>query len=81
MLLYFGKHFYFCLVLKLKSFTLRKYNKKAMTISIINEKIQPQKNILLQHPLYEKVKTIDDLHQFLESHVYAVWDFMSLLKA
>jgi hypothetical protein len=52
-----------------------------MTISIINEKIQSQKDILLQHPLYDKVKTIDDLHKFLESHVYAVWDFMSLLKA
>ena len=52
-----------------------------MNISTINEKIQPQKKILLQHPLYEKVKTVEDLHQFLESHVYAVWDFMSLLKA
>ncbi|WP_284652729.1 DUF3050 domain-containing protein [Flavobacterium terrisoli] len=52
-----------------------------MTISTINKKIQPQKDILLQHPLYEKVKTIDDLRKFLENHVYAVWDFMSLLKA
>ncbi|MGV3695743.1 DUF3050 domain-containing protein [Flavobacterium sp.] len=52
-----------------------------MTIFSINQKIQPQKDILLQHPLYEKVKVMDDLHQFLESHVYAVWDFMSLLKA
>ena len=52
-----------------------------MNISIINEKIQSQKEILLQHSLYEKIKTIDDLHQFLENHVYAVWDFMSLLKA
>ncbi|MGL2962336.1 DUF3050 domain-containing protein [Flavobacterium sp. RSB2_4_14] len=52
-----------------------------MTISSINEKIQPQKDTLLQHSLYEKVKTIDDLHHFLENHVYAVWDFMSLLKA
>ncbi|MCF6129235.1 DUF3050 domain-containing protein [Flavobacterium sp. AS60] len=52
-----------------------------MNISIINQKIQLQKDILLQHPLYEKVKTLDDLHQFLEGHVYAVWDFMSLLKA
>ncbi len=52
-----------------------------MNISTITQKIQPQKEILLQHPLYEKVKTIEDLHQFLENHVYAVWDFMSLLKA
>lgn len=51
-----------------------------MTISKINEKLQSQKEILLQHPLYEKVKTIDDLQIFLENHVYAVWDFMSLLK-
>ena len=52
-----------------------------MTISTINQTIQPQKELLLQHSLYEKVKTLDDLRQFLESHVYAVWDFMSLLKA
>lgn len=52
-----------------------------MNISIINQKIEAQKDRLLQHTLYEKVKTIDDLQQFLESHVYAVWDFMSLLKS
>jgi len=52
-----------------------------MNISAINQKLTPQKERLLQHPLYEKVKTIEDLHHFLESHVYAVWDFMSLLKA
>ena len=52
-----------------------------MTIQNINDKIQPQKDILLQHTLYKKVQTIDDLHHFLENHVYAVWDFMSLLKA
>lgn len=52
-----------------------------MNIESINQKIQSQKDILLQHSLYAKVKSIDDLHQFLESHVYAVWDFMSLLKA
>ena len=52
-----------------------------MNISIVNHKIEAQKKQLLQHTLYEKVKTIEDLHQFLESHVYAVWDFMSLLKA
>ena len=52
-----------------------------MTISLINSKIQSHKDLLLHHSLYEKVKTIDDLHLFLENHIYAVWDFMSLLKA
>lgn len=52
-----------------------------MNITEINSKIQSQKETLLHHTLYEKVKTIEDLHQFLECHVYAVWDFMSLLKA
>jgi hypothetical protein len=52
-----------------------------MNITEINSKIQSQKETLLHHTLYEKVKTLDDLHQFLECHVYAVWDFMSLLKA
>lgn len=52
-----------------------------MNIETINNSIQPQKELLLQHSLYKKVKTIEDLQCFLENHVYAVWDFMSLLKA
>ena len=52
-----------------------------MNIESINHSIQSQKEALLQHPLYNKIQTIEDLHRFLESHVYAVWDFMSLLKA
>ncbi len=52
-----------------------------MNTKTINESILPQKELLLQHPLYAKVKTIDDLKCFVQGHVYAVWDFMSLLKA
>jgi hypothetical protein len=52
-----------------------------MTIQSINQNIQEYKNQLLTHSLYEKVKTVDDLNCFLENHIYAVWDFMSLLKA
>ncbi len=52
-----------------------------MTIEHINEAIQEQKAQLLHHSLYNKVKTLADLHCFLENHIYAVWDFMSLLKA
>jgi hypothetical protein len=61
---------------------IRIYKKNyAMNIETINDSILTQKELLLQHSLYEKVKTIDDLHCFLENHIYAVWDFMSLLKA
>ena len=52
-----------------------------MNTETINSRIQPQKELLLQHSLYNKVRTIEDLQCFLENHVYAVWDFMSLLKA
>lgn len=52
-----------------------------MNIETINTSIQPQKDQLLKHSLYEKVRTVEDLHTFLENHVFAVWDFMSLLKA
>jgi len=52
-----------------------------MNIATINNSIQPQKELLLQHSLYKNVKTVEDLKRFLENHVYAVWDFMSLLKA
>lgn len=52
-----------------------------MNIETINTSIQSQKEQLLHHTLYEKVKSIEDLHTFLENHVFAVWDFMSLLKA
>jgi len=52
-----------------------------MTIETINNKINTPKQQLLHHPLYSKINTIDDLHVFMETHVFAVWDFMSLLKA
>jgi hypothetical protein len=36
---------------------------------------------LLAHRLYDTVDTPDKLRRFMEFHVYAVWDFQSLLKS
>jgi len=35
---------------------------------------------LLAHPVYEKLSELAALRAFMRSHVFAVWDFMSLLK-
>jgi len=43
--------------------------------------IQPYRQSLLSHPLYEELKNLNNFQVFMEHHVFAVWDFMTLLKA
>lgn len=43
--------------------------------------IEPFRVELLAHPLYSKLNTVKSIQHFMSQHIYAVWDFMSLLKA
>ena len=46
----------------------------------IAQNLEPLKSKLKNHNLYKIINTPEDLKIFCESHVFAVWDFMSLLK-
>ncbi|MGY8920084.1 MAG: DUF3050 domain-containing protein [Flavobacteriales bacterium] len=52
-----------------------------MSVDKINQSIYSLKKELLNHSLYSKIKDINDLQKFVETHIFAVWDFMSLLKS
>jgi hypothetical protein len=46
----------------------------------LHDRLAPLKARLLEHPVYQAIDTVEALHVFMEHHVFAVWDFMSLLK-
>jgi hypothetical protein len=45
-----------------------------------NDQLGSLRAALLDHPIYTHVASVADLRRFMEDHVFAVWDFMSLLK-
>ena len=49
-------------------------------IEKIKKAIEPLRQEIINHKVYAAIKDIDDLKVFMQYHVYAVWDFMSLLK-
>uniref|UniRef100_A0A060SXH5 ARAD1A09504p n=1 Tax=Blastobotrys adeninivorans TaxID=409370 RepID=A0A060SXH5_BLAAD len=53
---------------------------KDSRIDQLIEEIKPLQAKLVDHPVYAEVKSISDLQLFMSQHIYAVWDFMSLLK-
>lgn len=49
-------------------------------IEAIRERMAPVRQRLSAHPLYRRMSSLEDVRHFMEHHVFAVWDFMSLLK-
>jgi hypothetical protein len=50
-------------------------------IARIQSVIEPLRQEIINHKVYSVINDIDDLKVFMQYHVYAVWDFMSLLKS
>jgi len=50
-------------------------------ITKLQTAIEPLRTQIINHEVYAQINSLDDLRIFMGYHVYAVWDFMSLLKA
>ncbi|GAB3870236.1 DUF3050 domain-containing protein [Hymenobacter segetis] len=50
-------------------------------IEFLQQEVASTRQLLLNNGLYYRLQTMADLRQFMEHHIFAVWDFMSLLKA
>ncbi len=50
-------------------------------LQTLQQALEPFYARLAAHPLYRSIQTLEDLQHFMQSHVFAVWDFMSLLKS
>jgi hypothetical protein len=50
-------------------------------IEALKTLIEPTRAKLLAHPIYAQIQELKHLQVFAKYHVFAVWDFMSLLKS
>lgn len=47
----------------------------------LRRRIEPARARLAAHPMYREMASVEDIRVFMSRHVFAVWDFMALLKA
>ncbi len=57
------------------------WGKENPAIDELRKVINTARLEVVRHPIYNRLKTLQDVNTFNENHVFAVWDFMSLLKS
>ena len=62
------------------SFTRESFVNNRVYLEELQERIAPLREALLSHSIYNEVDSVERLRQFMQMHVFAVWDFMSLVK-
>ena len=60
---------------------IKKLDKHTTSYIDIDSELSVYKENLNSHKVYQTLKTINDVQTFMEVHVFAVWDFMSILKS
>lgn len=50
-------------------------------IEVLKKRLEEVRPDLVEHSLYVSLQNLEQLQRFTEYHVFAVWDFMSLLKS
>lgn len=50
-------------------------------ITQVRNTIEPVRQQIIQHKLYHHMQCMNDIRIFMQYHIFAVWDFMSLLKS
>ena len=52
-----------------------------MKIEFVKSQILPARQELLNHQAFTWIDDLEKVHVFMENHVWAVWDFMVLLRS
>ena len=60
--------------------TLKRFSEKNPFLKKVCKNLAPYQDKLFKHELYSNIKNQEETKVFMSNHVFAVWDFMSLLK-